>query len=128
MADIETLNKLLSKQKPKPKNPLLEIIVKLDSIELRIIGMSQVIKTKHSNTYSFTVSFKEFYGFVRGEPNQDFIAEISTGSIILEMRKFYSSSIEFHHPETLSSINLQLNYRRLNFFHLMGFHTVFFQN
>ena len=108
-AAVNNLHKLLSKVKPKPNYPILDVIVRLKEIELRLIGMSRIIKTDHKNTYSFTIPFHDLYAAALGTDKDDFLAEVSSGKIIIDNRKISSDFIKLFHPENLHKFDLQMN-------------------
>lgn len=106
---IKNLHNLLSKVKPKPNYPILDVIVKLKEIELRLIGMSRFIKTDHKNTYSFTIPFHDLYAAALGTDKDNFLAEVSSGKIKIENRKISSDFIKIFHPENLHKFDLRMN-------------------
>jgi len=106
---VKNLHNLISKVKPKPNYPILDVIVKLNKVELRLIGMSRIIKTNHKDIYSFTIPFHDFYVAALGVDGEDFIAEISSGKIVIDNRKISSDFIKLFHPENLHKFDLQMN-------------------
>ena len=106
---VKNIHKLLSKIKPKPSYPILDVAVKLETVELRMIGMSLIINSKHKNIYSFTIPFHDFYVATLGTDNENFVAEISAGEIKIGNRSLSSDYIKLFHPENLQKLELQMN-------------------
>lgn len=109
LAAVTHLHKLLSKVKPKPSYPILEVIVKLDLVELRLIGMSRFIKTEHKNIYSFTIPFIDLYASAHNTTEDFFSAEIKQGLINISNRNYSSDYIKLFHPENLQRFDLSIN-------------------
>jgi hypothetical protein len=106
---VKNLHKLLSKIKPKPSYPILDVVVKLEAVELRMIGMALIIKCKHKNIFSFTIPFHDFYVAALGTDGKSFIAEVSAGEITIGNRSLSSDYIKLFHPENLQKLELQMN-------------------
>jgi hypothetical protein len=106
---VKHLYKLLSKIKPKPNYPILDVIVKLDSAELRLIGMSRFIQTNHKIAYSFTIPFVDFYAAALGSKEEIFSASVLEGSIKIADRQITSNHIKLIHPENVPRFDLAMN-------------------
>jgi hypothetical protein len=106
---VKNLHKLLTKIKPRPAYPILDVIVKLNEVELRLIGMSRIIYTNHNKIYSFTIPFHDLYAAALGTQRNDFLAEVSSGNITIANHKISSDFIKLYHPENLHKFDLLMN-------------------
>jgi hypothetical protein len=106
---VMNLHNLLSRIKPKPAYPILDVIVKLDEVELRLIGISRIIYTSHKKLYSFTIPFHDLYAAALGTTRPDFLAEVSSGNITIANRKISSDYIKLFHPENLNKFDLAMD-------------------
>ena len=111
---VKNIHKLLSKIKPQLNYPILEVLVKLESVELRLIAMSLIINCKHKNIYSFTIPFHDFYAAAIGTDEETFIAKVSSGEITIGNRSLSSDNIKLFHPENLQKFDLSINCRALD--------------
>ena len=121
---VSHLHKLLSKVKPKPSYPILDVIVKLDSIELRLVGMSRILKVLNKNIFSFTIPFNEMYYIALGETGAEISMNVSNCLIQAGKRKCSSAHIRLIHPENLTPINLSIISTALNILALRHRHSL----
>ena len=120
---VSHLHKLLSKVKPKPSYPILDVIVKLDSIELHLVGMSRTLKILNKNIFSFTIPFNEMYYIALGETSTEISMKVSNGAIQAGNRECTSDHIKLIHPENLTPIDLPMNTSALDILSLRHKHS-----
>ena len=106
---VKLLHKLLNKIKPKPSYPILDVIVKLDAVELRLVGLSRIIKTQNKKIFSFRIPFNTVYVTALGCDDEYFNAKIKDGSIEIGEQIINTPQIELFHPENIQPIDLTLN-------------------
>jgi hypothetical protein len=111
---VKNLHKLLNKIKPRPAYPILDVIVKLNEVELRLNGMSRIIYTNHNKIYSFTIPFHDLYAAALGTRRPDFLAEVSTGNITIANHKISSDYIKLFHPENLHNFGLRMDSKAID--------------
>lgn len=106
---VKHLKKLINKVKPKPSYPILDVIVKLDAVELRLVGLSRIIKTPNKNIFSLRIPFNTVYVTALGCDEINYNAIVTTGSIEIGQQIIKTPQIELFHPENLQPIDLTLN-------------------
>ena len=106
---LKNLKQLVNKIKPKPSYPIVDVIVKIDQVELRLIGMSRFIKATNKNIYSFTIPLNELYAVAFGTPEDVFDAKVSEGMLKIDIRTYNSAHISIKHPENVLNLGLTIN-------------------
>ncbi|MBN1639174.1 MAG: hypothetical protein JW866_09415 [Ignavibacteriales bacterium] len=111
---LGNLKKVLNKVKTDPKSTLLEVHIKLEEIEFKLVGMSGFIKIKNNTIFSLQVPFLSFYKIIQSLRASESLIQVEDNFIKIGNFSVRSPYICVIHPENSEILDLPLNTHILN--------------